>query len=139
MAISTYGVQLMVYKTDKFEKLVDIKAFPDMGAAPELLETTTLTDASQTFIKGIKTMAAMEFSYNYTKTDFDKVTLVDDGTIHKFALFFGADGEGSEGKYQWEGQLSTWIAGAAAKAIVEAKISIAPSSAITPVTASNPA
>lgn len=130
MAISTYGVQLMVQKTgDTYEKLVDIKAFPDMGGAPEMLETTTLSDAAQTFIKGIQTLAAMEFTYNYTKEDFATVKALDDGANHKFALYFGANGV--DGKFEWEGQLSTWVVGAAAKAVVEAKISIAPSTKIT--------
>lgn len=46
MAISTYKVFLMKGTTSgsstTYEKLVDIKDFPDLGGAPEMLETTTL-------------------------------------------------------------------------------------------------
>ena len=40
MAISTYKVFLMKKGTSTYEKLVDIKDFPDLGGAPEMLETT---------------------------------------------------------------------------------------------------
>ena len=41
MAISTYKIFLMS-STDgsQYEKLIDIKSFPDLGGAPEMLETT---------------------------------------------------------------------------------------------------
>ena len=37
---------------------------------PNLLETTTLSDAAQTYIPGIKSMDLMTFTVNFTKTDF---------------------------------------------------------------------
>ena len=53
MAISTYKVFLMKKSTSTYEKLVDIKEFPDLGGEPEMLETTTLSDNMQTYIAGI--------------------------------------------------------------------------------------
>ena len=59
MAISTYKVFLMKKKTtpeETYEKLVDIKEFPDLGGEPEMLETTTLSDnmpVSYTHLHGI--------------------------------------------------------------------------------------
>ena len=44
MAISTYKIFLMKKSTSTYEKLIDIKEFPDLGGAPEMLETTTLSD-----------------------------------------------------------------------------------------------
>ena len=44
MAISTYKIFLMQKKENAWEKLIDIKEFPDLGGTPEMLETTTLTD-----------------------------------------------------------------------------------------------
>ena len=40
MAISTYKIFLMQKNTSAWEKLIDIKEFPDLGGAPEMLETT---------------------------------------------------------------------------------------------------
>ena len=40
MAINTYKVFLMQKVESTYEKLIDIKDFPDLGGAPEMLETT---------------------------------------------------------------------------------------------------
>ena len=69
MAISTYKIFLMMKETSTYTKLVDIKDFPDLGGAPEMLETTTLSDKMQTYIPGIQSIDALEFTANYTKTD----------------------------------------------------------------------
>ena len=76
MAISTYKVFLMKKGTtgDTYEKLIDIKEFPDLGGAPEMLETTTCSDPAQTYIKGIQSQDALEFTANYTKEDYDKLS-----------------------------------------------------------------
>ena len=72
MAISTYKIFLMMKKDASYEKLIDIKDFPDLGGAPEMLETTTLSDKMQTYIPGIQSLDALEFTANYTKDDFEK-------------------------------------------------------------------
>lgn len=132
--ISSYGVTLMKgtgTTTITYSKLVDIKDFPDLGGAPEMLDITTLSDAAQRFINGIQQMKAMEFTANYTKTDYATLKALT-GT-NKFALYFGTDG--ANGKFGWEGQATAWITGAKVNAPVEMKISIAPSTVITEITA----
>ena len=67
MAISTYKVFLMKKKTtpeETYEKLVDIKEFPDLGGEPEMLETTTLSDNMQTYIAGIQSLHS-KLRYGY--------------------------------------------------------------------------
>ena len=49
-----------------YEKLIDIKEFPDLGGDPEMLETTTLSDNMQTYIAGIQSLDALSFTANYT-------------------------------------------------------------------------
>ncbi len=39
MATSSYKTFLMYKKASAYEKLVDIKDFPDLGGSPEMLET----------------------------------------------------------------------------------------------------
>ena len=73
MAISTYKSFLMVKNADAWEKLIDIKSFPDLGGAPELLETTTLSDAMTTNIMGIQSLDALEFECNYALADYTKL------------------------------------------------------------------
>ena len=86
MAISTYKVFLMK-STDgiTFEKLIDIKDFPDLGGAPEMLETTTLSDSMQTYIPGIQSLDALEFTANYTKDDFDSLKELE-GTEYTYTV-----------------------------------------------------
>ena len=61
MAVSTYKSFLMVKNASSWEKLIDIKSYPDLGGAPELLETTTLSDPMTTNIMGIQSLDALEF------------------------------------------------------------------------------
>ena len=141
MAISTYKIFLMESEDGKaFKKLVDIKDFPDLGGTPELLETTTLSDNMQTYIPGIQSLDAIEFTANYTKEDYTTLKAKEGKSTHD-AVWFGATGEpgnltpsGSEGKFKFQGQLSVFPVGGGVNAVVDMKISIAPS---TPITVDN--
>lgn len=125
MAISTQGVTLKWGATSAgVKKVIDIKDFPDLGGAPETLETTTLSDEMQTYILGIQGSGMMEFTCNYTKEDFEAV-MEDANTELYYALEFG-DG-GDEGIFEWQGQHTAWVVGAGVNAVTEFKIGIAPS------------
>ena len=128
MAISTYGVKLMYKNTSTYEKLIDIKDFPDLGGAPEMLETTTLSDNMQTYIPGIQSLDALEFSANYTLADFQKIKAME-GTEKEFAVWFGD--EGANGKFEFKGQISAFPTGGGVNEVVGMTISIAPSTPIT--------
>ena len=130
MAISTYGISLM-YKANESEtytKLIDIKDFPDLGGSPEMLETTTLSDNMQTYIPGIQSLDALEFTANYTLADFKKIKAME-GVDTAFAVWFGA--EGAEGKFNFNGQISAFPVGGGVNEVVSMTISIAPSTPIT--------
>ena len=130
MAISTYGISLM-YKAstgDTYTKLIDIKDFPDLGGTPEMLETTTLSDSMQTYIPGIQSLDALEFTANYTLADYKKIKAME-GTDTAFAVWFGA--EGADGKFEFNGQISAFPVGGGVNEVVSMTISIAPSTPIT--------
>ena len=129
MAISTYGISLM-YKAEgsTYSKLIDIKDFPDLGGAPEMLETTTLSDNMQTYIPGIQSLDALEFTANYTLADFKKIKAME-GKDTAFAVWFGA--EGADGKFEFNGQISAFPVGGGVNEVVGMTISIAPSTPIT--------
>ena len=138
MAISTYKIFLMS-STDgsAYTKLIDIKSFPDLGGAPEMLETTTLSDAMQTYIPGIQSLDALEFEANYTKADFTKLKALE-GKEQQYAVWFGGTGEGetltptgSDGKFKFKGQLSVYPVGSGVNEVVNMNINIAPSTPIT--------
>ena len=125
MAISTQGVKLKWgTSATGLSKVVDIKDFPDLGGAPEMLETTTLSDNIQTYIMGIQGSDMMEFTCNYTKADFEKVMRDANKDLY-YALEFGSNG--SEGIFEWQGQHTAWVVGAGVNAVTEFKIGIAPS------------
>lgn len=139
MATSSYKTFLM-YKAaaaSEYTKLVDIKDFPDLGGAPEMLETTTLSDYMQTFIEGIQSQDALEFTTNYDLTVYKTLTGLK-GTETAFAVWFGGTGEGatltptgSEGKFEFKGLLTPRVVGKGANEVREMIISIAPSTPIS--------
>ena len=128
MARSTYGIYLMHKVSDTYEKLIDIKDFPDLGGAPEMLETTTLSDSMQTYIPGIQSLDGLEFNANYTKADFAKLKALE-GKDEAYAVFFGEDGV--DGKFEFKGGLSVFPVGGGVNEVVGMTISIAPSTPIT--------
>lgn len=136
MAISTYKVFLMRKKNEDYEKLVDIKDFPDIGGSPEMLETTTLSDSMQTYIPGIQSNDGLEFNTNYTKDKYDELKALEGQTLD-LAIWFGgteANGEvtptGDDGKFSFGGSLSVFIPGGGVNEVVGMTIAIAPSTVI---------
>lgn len=135
MAQSSYNTTLSHATTSAgpFEKLCDIKDFPDLGGDPEMLETTTLSDAAQTYIKGIQSMDALTFTANYDKTEYKKIKALDDGKQHYFQVKFGvgtAD-TADDSIFEWQGQLTVYVTGAGVNEVVEMVIVISPSTVIT--------
>lgn len=139
MAISTYKIFLMQKgeSPDTYTKLVDIKDFPDLGGSPEMLETTTLSDKMQTYIAGIQSLDALEFTANYDMTDFTTLKGLE-GTTKSYAVWFGGTENagtvtptGSDGKFKFDGQLSVFAVGGGVNEVVDMTITIAPSTPIT--------
>lgn len=141
MATSSYKSFLMMKGTGTgsaaWTKLVDIKDYPDLGGEPELLETTTLSDPIQTNILGIQSMDSMAFTANYTSADYATLKALE-GSEHDFAVWFGGTETngvptptGSEGKFEFSGQLTVYVLGKGVNEVREMQISIAASTAIT--------
>lgn len=137
MAISTYKIFLMQKNTSAWEKVVDIKEFPDLGGIPEMLETTTLSDKMQTYIPGIQSIDALEFTSNYTLADYKKLKALE-GQDKEYAVWFGGTEAGdtvtptgSDGKFKFNGQLSVFPVGGGVNEVVDMTITIAPSTPIS--------
>lgn len=137
MAISTYKSFLMVKGDSAYSKLIDIKEFPDLGGAPEMLETTTLSDRMQTYIPGIQSLDSLEFTANYTLDEYKTLKAMEN-TEKEFAIWFGGTETsdsvtptGDNGKYTFKGQLSVYVNGGGTNEVVEMTITIAPSTIIT--------
>ena len=131
-ATSSYKTYLMLGTTSNnsttYSKLIDIKNYPDLGSAPELLETTTLSDAMRTNIFGIQGNDAMEFTCNYSKTDYATVAALA-GTEQDLAIYFGDSG--ADGKFTFKGYVSVHANGADVNAVREMTVTVAASTPIT--------
>lgn len=141
MATSSYKTFLMYKATTEattYTKLIDIKDYPDLGGTPELLETTTLSDNMQTNILGIQSLDALEFTANYTLADFVKLKALE-GVTKEYAVWMGGTENtnagptpsGTEGKFEFQGQLSVFPSGKGVNEVREMTISIAASTVIT--------
>ena len=131
MAISTYPISLKydssANETPNWTDVCDIKDFPDLGGAPDMLDTTTLSDSAKTYIAGIEDQQAIEFTANYDEDAMDAIALLI-GT-KKFQLWFGA--AGASGKFAFSGTISAYVVGAGVNEVVDMKIVIVPSTPIT--------
>lgn len=129
MAINTYGISLSWGESaENIAKIVDIKDFPDLMGTPEQLETTTLSNGSQTFINGVRSAETMSFTCNYTKEDFTAVMADSEKPLHYVLKFL----DGSQ--FTWEGQHTCGLPGKGVNEVVEFTINIAASSAVEFVT-----
>lgn len=132
MARSTYKTFLMYAASEgNYTKLIDIKDYPDLGGAPEMLETTTLSDPMQTNIPGIQSLDSLEFTANYTAEDFARLKEMEDEDLD-LAVWFGGTEEGnvitptgSEGKFSFTGRLSVYVAGGGVNEVTDMKITVA--------------
>lgn len=136
MAISTYKTFLMHSNSGTFEKLIDIKEFPDLGGEPEMIDVTTLSDKIHHYINGIQSNDGLTFTANYTKADFTALKALE-GKTEKYAVWFGGTEsggvvtpDGTDGKFSFDGQLSVFVVGGGVNAAVDMSVTIAPSSDI---------
>jgi len=126
MAINTYGITLKWGDSAaNVAKVVDIKDFPDLIGDPEMLETTTLSDAQVTNIMGIKGSDMLTFTCNYTSADYASVNTDAEKPLY-YVLEF-SDGS----KFSWQGQHTCGLPGKGVNEVVEFTINIAASSAVT--------
>jgi hypothetical protein len=138
MARSSYKTFLMYKKTSSatFEKLIDIRNYPNLGGEPEMLDTTTLSDGITTQIPGIQSGDAMTFTALYDLSEYKRLKELE-GTEYEFAVWFGATGSGStlvptgeDGKWKFKGQMVVFPTGAESNTVAEMEISIARSGEI---------
>lgn len=139
MALSTYKTFLMCKKTasSNYEKLVDIKNVPGMGADRNMIDTTTLSDDTETMIPGIKRLGdGLQMNANYDQDTYYELDQMGDA-VYDFAIWKGGTGSGtnvvptgSDGKWSFKGRLSVGTAEGDVDASFDMVITIAPSTPI---------
>lgn len=128
--ISTHRVSLMVYDatTQTYVQVCCIKSFPDLDekVEPDQVEVTTMCDAYHEYIDGLKNRGDdLEFTANYIKADYDKVSGYGD-TKKQLALYFntGDNFDGDNGKFYFGGIVSPRVNGAGVGDPVEMTIRV---------------
>ena len=126
MAITTQGVLLTISNGSTI-KNVDIKSFPDLGAAPNMIECTTLSDSVQKFVEGVTPMAAIEFTANYDSTLFGELKGMENQQ-NTYSVTFGNNG--ANGSFEWTGSHTAIVAGGGVNAVLDMRLSVLPDSEI---------
>jgi hypothetical protein len=116
MAGISTATTVLKYSTDQagvspaYAKLVDITDYPDLGATPNKLDTTTLSaEKFRTSILGLQEIPDMVFGANYTEADYSAVKALEGQTLW-FHLEFGTDG--ANGTFEWSGEVQVYAVGA---------------------------
>lgn len=88
---------------------------------------------------GIQSLDNFEFTANYTKADYTTIKALE-GSTYTFAVWFGgtvsggvATPTGTDGKFEFDGQLSVFPVGGGVNEVVDMTITIAPSTVIKSV------
>ena len=123
MAISTYQSYFMQgtgTTTLTWAKLFDFKTDPDLGAAPEQLETTTQSDPAHTYIPGLEANEQKNYTLNYDATVYDSIKALK-GQELDVAEWFGANSsgepDGHNGKFVGKGYLDIYVNGGDANTV----------------------
>lgn len=138
---STYKTFLMQGTgtgTLTYSKVVDIKSYPDIGGAPDLIDMTTLSNKSKIGVPGIQNNDALTFDANYDPTDYTTLKTLADGTAKHFAIYFGGTESngvvtptGADGKFTFDGILDVYVAGGGVNEGRTMQISITPTTDFT--------
>ena len=123
MAISTYQSYFMKGTgtgTLTWSKLFDFKTDPDLGAAPEQLETTTQSDPAHTYIPGLEANEQKNYTMNYDALVYDTIKALK-GQELNVAEWFGANSsgepDGHNGKFVGKGYLDVYVNGGDANTV----------------------
>ncbi len=113
-------------------ELCKIKTFPQLNGEREQIESTDLTDTSQTFVPGVQSVESMQFSANFTLAAYTslKTNALKDG-------FFELDFASAAAKATWEGQYDVYVNDGEVNGLIEMTIVCYPSTVVT--IAANPA
>jgi len=140
MARSTYKTFLMIQSTGTtptWGKVADIIDFPNLGGEPELIDVTSLSDAMRHYVPGVQGNEGLAFTMNYSSAVYSTIKGYK-GTDRKYAVWFGGtvSGDtltptGSEGKFEFNGDIDVYVNGAGVNAATTMTATIAPSTDIS--------
>lgn len=142
MAINTYMTFLMNGTgtgTITYSSIVPIKDYPDFFNDVNTIDVTNLQQAMHSYIMGLlDTGGSMDFTANYTATDYQTVKALDDGTVKNLGLWFGGtvSGDtvtptGTDGQWNFPGYVKVGIVGKGVDDAREMTIHVVPTDDFT--------
>lgn len=127
------GIELRVKEVsaEKYsaEKLIAVKGMPATGQAGGTVEITTSSDAQKVYLADRKDSGDMDFTYNYTDTNYTAANGVCDNTA-KSILIKLPDGTG----FEYTGTLQTWVNEVSVGSAIECTLHTVPSTTVTRLT-----
>lgn len=117
-------ITLSYLKDAAYVELSDLQEIPDLGAAPEKVEVTTLADGARRYINGIKDYGDLAFTFLYGSAATDSFPILQglevDGESVDWRVEL-ADGT----QFDFEGFPSVALAGAGVNAALTFSLNIA--------------
>lgn len=136
MAISTFKTFLMKGTGSSWEKLIDIKDYPDLGSPPEMLDATTMSHPARVYVLGIDETDSLQFTANYTLAEYMAIKALA-GIETDFAVWLGGTvvndvvtPTGVDGKFEFKGYATVTKNGGGVNEVQNMTITIAPTTVI---------
>lgn len=145
MAQTTIGTFLVYRETEEAEwqKLVDIKDYPDLGGAPEQIDATTLSHKQRVSENGVQNTTERKFTANYGSEEYDKLQqMAASGKEYYFGVWFDiapeldaetgvlVPNEATCDKHSFKGKVSAYPAGGGVNGIRDLIITLSASTDI---------
>ena len=140
MAMNTYMTFLMQSTNGtSYTDLVPIKDYPDFLNEVNTIDVTNLQNEMHTYIAGLlDTGGTLDFTCNYSATDYQTVKALDDGAEKYLAIWFGGTKSGStvtptgvDGKWSFKGMVKVGIVGKGVDEAREMTIHVVPTTDMT--------
>ena len=110
-------------------KLIAVKGMPATGQAGGTVEITTSSDATKVYIADRPDTGDMDFTYNYTDTNYTSASAVCDNVARNILIKL-PDGTG----FEYTGTLQTWVNEVSVGGAIECTLHTVPSSTVARLT-----
>lgn len=129
--MTSYKARLMHYnkETNKWEMLIPTKGSPALGGDPNLIDASTNEDPMTVNEMGRQELQSLTWTGNYSLETFKKLEALEHKVEH-YAQYFGVDGAGSDGMFEFDGILTAYPGESDSYGLLEVTVTIANTTAI---------
>lgn len=128
--IDTYLEYLPEGTGTTWEKLADIKSYPDLTNPPERIDATTLSDEMRHYVPGVRDLPDYDFPANYDLTQYQAIKALA-GTSLSLRIRFGKTTDADVANFTFTGKVDATITGGDVNAVREMTVNVYPSTDIT--------